>query len=90
MFVQQLRSIGSGAMEETGILAVHSAGLHHQHLEADWIQALSNPLWVFFYLFINITSLFDFAVDPHINVQLGLTVPYEAMSFLQNVKETKP
>lgn len=43
-----------------------------------------------FYLFINITSLFDFAVDPHLSVQLGLTVPYEAMSFLQNVKETKP
>lgn len=32
MFVQQLRCIGSGAMEETGILVVHSAGLHHQHL----------------------------------------------------------
>lgn len=32
MFVQQLRYIGSGAMEETRILAVHSAGLHHQHM----------------------------------------------------------
>lgn len=33
-------------------------------------------------LFMNITRLFDLAVDPHINVQLGPTVPYEAVSFL--------
>lgn len=33
-------------------------------------------------LFMNMSRLFDFAVDPHINVQLGPTVPYEAASFL--------